>query len=261
MSKLVRGFGVALAIGALVSVANAQIRPLPEPFECDATEGFEGPRVIFKPCVLPDMLTMFGTVTNDLCTPGRSGCLTTSGWGFRCTILARSGIELFGSADGYVQYTFDPPVVRFGGYFGSNAPNPGENNDATMVFRDKDGNELGRSVAATGLGDCQWHWNGWETGGALIAEVDVIGQLFGGGFIDMDDMCISYAGGGNKCTYRITKSKGKGGCRLCPEVGSNFATEEDCENVVDCQKKISTTIACEEGEGTCKIKGKRSSCG
>jgi hypothetical protein len=261
MSKTVRVFGAALAMLAIVGVAQAQIIPLPEPFECNATEGFEGPQVIFTPCVMPPLPTVFGTVTNNLCTPGASGCHTTGSWGFRCSIQRRSGSLFFGSAGGYAQYTFDPGVVRFGGYFGSNAPNPGENNDATMVFRDKDGNEIGRSVAATGLGDCQWHWNGWETQGALIAEVDVIGQLFGGAFIDMDDMCISYEGGEGHCQYQIKSSKGKGGCRDCPAKGETFRSEQACEDIGDCPKKVKTTIACQSGEGTCKIKGKRSSCG
>lgn len=66
---------------------------------------------------------------------------------------------------------------------------------------------------------------------------------------------------GATCHYTITKSKGKGGCRNCPNRGDDLETQEGCENVEDCRKKVKTTINCLEGEGTCKIKGKRSSCG
>ncbi|RJP37230.1 MAG: hypothetical protein C4547_05775 [Phycisphaerales bacterium] len=64
------------------------------------------------------------------------------------------------------------------------------------------------------------------------------------------------------CVYKIKKSKSKGGCENCPEVGSEYATNAECETIKDCDKKIKTTIACPRGgNGTCKLKGKRSSCG
>jgi hypothetical protein len=68
------------------------------------------------------------------------------------------------------------------------------------------------------------------------------------------------AGGGKKCEYTITKSKGKGGCGTCPRPGNTIRTEQGCENVVDCRKKIKTTIECPEGPGVCKIKAKRTAC-
>jgi hypothetical protein len=64
----------------------------------------------------------------------------------------------------------------------------------------------------------------------------------------------------NTCQYTLTKSKAKGGCLSCPSKGDAFGTETPCELVEDCAKKIKTTIACPNEAGTCKLKGKRSSC-
>ncbi len=66
--------------------------------------------------------------------------------------------------------------------------------------------------------------------------------------------------GGSRCTYTIKKSKAKGGCDLCPPKGGAYRSEARCEDVKDCDKKIKTTIGCPQGNGTCKIKGKRSDC-
>ncbi len=64
------------------------------------------------------------------------------------------------------------------------------------------------------------------------------------------------------CVYTLKKSKPKRGCEDCPEVGSDYATNAECETVKDCDKKVKTTIACPDGgSGTCKLKGKRSACG
>ncbi len=184
------------------------IREIPE-FTGDASEDFTGPQVVFTPCVVPPLPDLFGSEDNNLCTPNASGCSTTPRWDFRCEISARSAPYFFGSADGWVRYTFDPPIARFGGYFGSNAAFRGENNDAEVRFRDEDGNDLGTGVAKVGDGDCLWHWNGWESTGAPIAEIDVVGKLFGGAFIDMDDMEIA-AGPEIDCDA-ITRFKAK--CR------------------------------------------------
>ncbi len=64
------------------------------------------------------------------------------------------------------------------------------------------------------------------------------------------------------CGYTIKKSKSKGGCENCPDVGGSINSGADCNDVKDCDKKYKTTIACPGGgPGTCKVKGKRSSCG
>ncbi|RJP31592.1 MAG: hypothetical protein C4547_15395 [Phycisphaerales bacterium] len=70
------------------------------------------------------------------------------------------------------------------------------------------------------------------------------------------------AEGGNRCTYTLKKSKPKGGCGNCPPKGGEYRTQTACEDVKDCDKKVKTIIACPNGgNGTCKLKGKRDSCG
>jgi len=88
------------------------------------------------------------------------------------------------------------------------------------------------------------------------ASTEVIGStgITGGGG-------LAFVGGGATCVYTLKKSKSKRGCDTCPQVGSDFRTETACEDVQDCDKRLKTTIACPEGQGVCKLKGKRSSCG
>ena len=188
MSRFSSSLVASLTLGA---VTSAQIRSIPE-FTGDAREQFDcRVRVDHKACMAPDCPTMFGSPDNTLCTPGKSGINTIGG--LDC-IDARSFLRFAYSSDGWVRYTFDPPVARFGGYFGSPVPERGENNDADVRFRDANGNHLGTRVARVGDGDCKWHWNGWESTGAPIAEIDIEGMLRGGTRITMDDMEISYEG-------------------------------------------------------------------
>jgi len=190
MSSLSSFLLTEIAVATFTALANAQILPIPQ-FTGDAQEKFDC-RVLCAPCMAPDCPTLFGSEDNTLCTPGKSGTATGGKLIGYCTICARSGPRFFLGCEGWVRYTFDPPVAKFGGYFNSRARQRGENNDAYVRFRDENGNSLGTRVARVGDGDCEWHWNGWESTGAPIAEIDIEGMLFGGAFIAMDDMEISY---------------------------------------------------------------------
>ncbi len=67
--------------------------------------------------------------------------------------------------------------------------------------------------------------------------------------------------GGPACNYTLKKSKAKK-CDACPPQGSEMSSGAACEVVKDCAKKLKETIPCPDGgNGTCKLKGKRSSCG
>ncbi|RJP34418.1 MAG: hypothetical protein C4547_10850 [Phycisphaerales bacterium] len=88
----------------------------------------------------------------------------------------------------------------------------------------------------------------------MVFVVDVAGGQWRGYDVGL--------GGGGGCVYKVKKSKPKGGCDNCPPKGGEYRSKADCEDVKDCDKKVKTTIACPGGgNGTCKIKGKRSSCG
>ena len=258
MSRLSSFLVAGLAVAGFAAVVNADIKPI-DPFTGDAQEAFSC-RVSGDPCMAPDCPTMFGSEDNTLCTPGKSGCHTTSFWIFKCTMSRRSSPDLFGSSNGWVRYTFDPPVAKFGGYFGTNAANPGQNNDPTLTFRDKDGNELGKAVQPVGDGDCKWYWGGWESTGAPIAEIDVVGKLMGGAYIQMDDMEISYPAQAT-CKYNDKKVKARR-CETCPDKRDcEVDSEAACENVEDCKKRIKTKIACPgDARGKCKIISRRCEC-
>ena len=68
--------------------------------------------------------------------------------------------------------------------------------------------------------------------------------------------------GADTCNYTIKKSKGKKGCKACPKRGADYGTEDECGSVEECRKKIKFKMACPDGgDGFCKTKAKRSSCG
>ncbi len=68
--------------------------------------------------------------------------------------------------------------------------------------------------------------------------------------------------GGPECHYTLKKSKAKGGCGACPAKGEEVGNGAACEDIQDCDKKFKGNIPCPDGgNGLCKIKGKRSSCG
>ena len=170
---------------ALSAAASAQVTTI-GPFTGSVQEGFEGPQVIFTPCMPQRVFNN----TADLCTPNNSGCHTTSGWGFQCSIFPHGGTKLFGSAGGFAEYTFDNPVQRFGGYFGNHTPDP---TFGTVILLDVNNNVLATLPINT-PNDCNWYWGGWDAGaGPKIKKAQIYGApAFGGGFELMDDMEVDY---------------------------------------------------------------------
>jgi hypothetical protein len=113
----------------------------------------------------------------------------TSGWGFMCSIGPFDGSRLAGSAGGFVRYEFTTDVASaFGGYFGTNADASGP--DATARFYDETGNLIGDADIEIAP-DCGWTWNGWEFDSG-VAAVEIEGAVFGGAFVMMDAMEVTY---------------------------------------------------------------------
>ncbi len=151
------------------------------PFTGDKSEPFNE-RVVFLPCIPGRIFDN----TADMCTPNASGTHTTGCWGFACTICARSSPLFYGSAGGYTEITFDKPVALFGGYFGTNAPGSTGGN---AIFFDADDNLLANLRIKTGpVESCTWNWNGWRVTGEPIKRVELRNEVFGGAFLNMDDM-------------------------------------------------------------------------
>jgi hypothetical protein len=162
------------------------------PFAGEKSEGFDT-QVIGDPFPACVEDRVFNDQA-DLCSTGECAHITP-GWIFSCTIFPHDTPMLYGSCSGWSVYTFDEPIVRFGGYFGSNASGPPP---ATASFYDADDNLIG-TVDVTIAPNCAWTWGGWELSGSPATRVEVVGSdTWGGAFVMMDDMEIVFAddGGG-----------------------------------------------------------------
>ncbi len=234
----------------------------------------------YRPGDIGTEYNLDGTQTGDL-YPWVDGC--GASW-------------LDGTTDGQfayaIQYTGDRPVCKFELDWTNpthmfNCP-PGEQWDAitydasddtfwitgrnnVLAQLDRGGNELQRFSIGSGGRSAGlaldtsdgtfWMYRGgdlieqYSKTGQLLASHNVpgvAGNIWGGEF--------QFGGGG--CVYTLKKSKSKRGCEICPEPGSDYSSGQECEDKKDCDKKLKQTIACPRGgNGICKIKGKRSSCG
>lgn len=65
---------------------------------------------------------------------------------------------------------------------------------------------------------------------------------------------------GSHCLYKVKSSKAQGGCQFCPAKNSVYRSEQECNDVNECPKKVKTTIGCPQGPGVCKIKAKNRQC-
>ena len=205
---------------ALSASASAQVTPI-GPFTGAQSDGFETQGYGgFFPCIANRVFNN----TADLCTPGNSGCNITGGWGFICSIGPNSGGALFGSAQGYAEYTFDTPAQRFGGMFGNNW----QVNDGVAVFFDAAGNQLA-SLTINAPATCSWTWNGWDAGsGPLIKSVQIWGPSpFNGPFMMMDDMQVDY-GQGSPGTNLCTPASGT--TIACPCSNPPSGGNRGCDN-------------------------------
>ncbi len=88
-------------------------------------------------------------------------------------------------------------------------------------------------------------------------RIDVTNGFFATDWLGLED--VLFAGGG-RCTYTINKSKARGGCKTCPPKGGRFKSQRRCKGKKDCRKKVRTTVNCPQGEGKCKLKGKKPQC-
>ena len=174
-------------VSLLAQVVSSQVVAV-TPFAGSQQEGFEGTHSpSFQSCV---QFRLFNERA-DLCTPGATSSLITSGWIATCGIFRRNGNKLFGTAPKlsgsptWAEYTFDVPVQAFGGYFGNNLGT----STVTVDFLDSGGVLIDSHVADVPA-DCGWHWNGWATTGPTFSIVRIRNSLAGGGNILMDDMVI-----------------------------------------------------------------------
>ncbi|MCO4747015.1 MAG: hypothetical protein KC912_19615, partial [Proteobacteria bacterium] len=148
----------------IATPAMAQVSPI-EAFSGEYSEGFEtqGATTAAVTCISP---TLGGHAT--VCSPNAAvgGMNVRRDWYLTCLQDAHGGDYQAASNDSWVEVTFDIPMQRFGGYFGTHA----NDGDVSLIFFDRFDNELGRVVETftdlDGSGDnCDWQWVGGETPG------------------------------------------------------------------------------------------------
>src|SRR4030042_6051166 len=175
--------GLVLTILVCVSATAAAIEPL-GPFSGKFSEGFETQQDSFV-TELP-VFAGEATVRNLFDGPYLhiSGCWTGIG-----VVCARSGICFMGSVGGGVEWIFDVPAGRFGGYFTvlDLLPNT---EGAVAYFYDVNDNLLAQMDVNAPYST--WIWNGWLSD-VPIKRVEIIGLgssgwLTLGGFVLHDDM-------------------------------------------------------------------------
>jgi hypothetical protein len=171
----------------LFFAAAAQAQKSSGPFTGSHSESFETQDSQgFHTCVPDRVFDGLG----ELCTPGHTGALITTGWTYVCTVDEHSGERFFGSAYGHAELTFASPVWRFGGYFATNSGIPG----ATVRFFDANDLLLGSAVISVPA-DCGWHWNGWQAdSGVGFSRIEIIGNEQTGAYVQLDDLEIDADG-------------------------------------------------------------------
>ena len=178
-------FVALMSASALCAAAQAQVSGI-GPFTGDEFESFD--QYAFG-LFVPQLANAF----NGTAVFNGSALHVTSGWGFFCSVSAFSAPKMMASAGGGpVEWLFNTPATKVGGYFSTNADVPG----ATIRFYDESNNLLAEVGAEVPL--CQWQWNGWEATGAPIKRIEVISTNQFGGFIMHDDLQVTY-GGGTSC--------------------------------------------------------------
>ncbi len=170
--------GVSLAVAATISAsASAAIIQVGE-FTGDYQETMET-QTPFQFLPSYDVFDDQGVVE---VYGGGQGLHVTTSWGYYYTIYPHGGSYFMGGASATAQWVFDTPALKFGGFFGTNYSTA----DFTAYLFDEEGELLAELGGAAPLGD--WKWNGWETDGAGIKTVRIVGAHSSGGFVMMDDM-------------------------------------------------------------------------
>jgi hypothetical protein len=173
---------MAIVLVLINGVATGAINQI-GPFEGVRSEGFEGmetgPNYVSQLSVLGG-----GGIVRTV--DGAPAIIVAIGWEGEGIVWPHGDRLFMGSSQGAVEWVFDTPAQRFGGYFATVM----NVSDATALFYDADGNlldSLSVSVPASPWVR-SWTWNGWESTDANIKRVQIIGNFGLGGFIMQDDM-------------------------------------------------------------------------
>lgn len=171
---------VVLSAGA---TAFAQINAI-GPFTGSFQEGFETHAL---GQFLPQLACFGGSATANA-VGGFQGLHVTTGWGYFSSIFPHSGQRFMGGTGQVtVEWVFNQPAKRFGGYFGTNYSQAG----ATATFFDANNAVMGTFPISCPNGG-QWAWDGWEATGQGFSKVHITGSDPASGHIMHDDLELSF---------------------------------------------------------------------
>jgi hypothetical protein len=177
--KLVAILSVA---GMVAAAAHADVTPI-GPFTGSPFENFED---LAPPGGYPGPYTILGGAARINDSLANTFVVATS------VASAETNWENFFPYNGFLMgliptgwtvFEFDPPVARFGGYFGSAAIPPG----GTITFKDSGGAVIG-SLPIT-IPSMAWQWRGWQSDVA-IARIEILADPTPGRPLVYDDLVI-----------------------------------------------------------------------
>ena len=171
--------GVLPAFGLAVS-AGASVTSIGE-FTGDLFEGFEN---FSAPAPWPGPMPIFNgaaTFDDQVTDPWIVNSLT----GGDLTLFAYDGNFMGLAPTGWTRWTFDAPMHRFGGFFGSTLPGVG----GAARFLDGDGAVIESVAFSTVAG--QYSWHGWEVEGGFVT-VEILAGANPGTTMVYDNMQASY---------------------------------------------------------------------
>ena len=165
----------------LATAAEAQVVPV-GPFAGEMQEGFESFPKGFGP-----QLVCFGGAATANQIGGTQGLYVINAWFYFGGIFAHEGFLFMGGTSGVtVEWVFEQPATRFGGYFGTNYSQSG----ATATFYDDAGQVMAAHPIACPNGG-QWAWSGWEATGPGFKRVTIAGSNPSSGHIMHDLLQLS----------------------------------------------------------------------
>ncbi|HTF88459.1 MAG TPA: hypothetical protein VK843_08620 [Planctomycetota bacterium] len=159
-----RILSAALSLIAATAVASAQITQIP-PFTGQAFEGFETqPANQFDPCIVGRVFQNRA----DLCTPACVCSTIAPNWSGQCLVVPHTGNFLATALAGPLEFTFDQPVTRIGGYFATQIGVP-----AVLINLYGPCNANLGSFQPALASNCAWTWCGFQAGVLPIERMTV----------------------------------------------------------------------------------------